>query len=167
MRSLLAATCLGAAAAFAPGFKAVTPRARVVVNVEGEADGCRGSVKFFSDKGYGFIEPDDGSEDMFVHFSAINKSGFKSLNDGGGARARGVAVKRLGRRRRIRCAGADANTNATDVFWCGGPRHRRRRRGGTGSAAAARGRAAAAVGPHAMRRGERPRPRRVRRRALV
>ena len=82
MRSLLAATCLGAAAAFAPGFKAVTPRARVVVNVEGEADGCRGSVKFFSDKGYGFIEPDDGSEDMFVHFSAINKSGFKSLNDG-------------------------------------------------------------------------------------
>ena len=81
MRSLLAATCLGAAAAFAP---ASTPalRARVITNMEGEADGCRGSVKFFSDKGYGFIEPDDGSEDMFVHFSAINKSGFKSLNDG-------------------------------------------------------------------------------------
>jgi len=51
--------------------------------MKGNTDMANGTVKWFNaTKGYGFIEPEDGGKDAFVHISAVERSGLSTLNEG-------------------------------------------------------------------------------------
>lgn len=57
-----------------------------------------GTVKWFnSQKGYGFIQPDSGGSDVFVHISAVERSGLNGLNDGQKVSYELVADRRSGK----------------------------------------------------------------------
>jgi cold shock protein len=58
----------------------------------------KGTVKWFnSQKGYGFIQPDDGGKDVFVHISAVERAGMGGLNEGQNVSFEVVADRRSGK----------------------------------------------------------------------
>ena len=58
----------------------------------------QGTVKWFNgQKGFGFIQPDDGSKDVFVHISAVERAGMQSLNEGQKISFELVADRRTGK----------------------------------------------------------------------
>lgn len=58
-----------------------------------------GTVKWFnSQKGFGFIQPDDGGQDAFVHISAVERAGLSTLNDGQKVTYELVADRRTGKK---------------------------------------------------------------------
>jgi cold shock protein len=59
---------------------------------------AKGTVKWFnSKKGFGFIQPDDGGSDVFVHISAVERAGMHSLNEGQKVSYEVVADRRTGK----------------------------------------------------------------------
>jgi cold shock protein len=69
-------------AGFSCGLLRSRPRV-LTMGRQGRADVATGTVKWFNpDKGYGFIQPDSGGKDVFVHISAVERAGLSTLREG-------------------------------------------------------------------------------------
>jgi CspA family cold shock protein len=71
---------------------------RLIVSDADESSMTQGTVKWFnSQKGFGFIQPDDGTKDVFVHISAVERAGLPGLNEGQKVTFELVADRRTGK----------------------------------------------------------------------
>jgi|ERR1700692_1961743 cold shock protein len=74
------------------------PQALYIYRHSRKAPMATGTVKWFNaTKGYGFIQPDDGGKDVFVHISAVEQAGMRELNEGQKVNYEIVADKRTGK----------------------------------------------------------------------
>jgi CspA family cold shock protein len=82
-------------------FPNLEPKGRATarsVNPRKEHPMASGTVKWFNNqKGFGFIQPDDGGKDVFVHISAVERAGMHSLNEGQKISFEVVADRRTGK----------------------------------------------------------------------
>ena len=68
----------------------------------------QGTVKWFNgQKGFGFIQPDDGSKDVFVHISAVERAGMQGLNEGQKVSLSSLLIDGLASPRQTICARSD------------------------------------------------------------
>eukprot|EP00521_Asterionellopsis_glacialis_P005946 CAMPEP_0195269446 /NCGR_PEP_ID=MMETSP0706-20130129/13777_1 /TAXON_ID=33640 /ORGANISM="Asterionellopsis glacialis, Strain CCMP134" /LENGTH=126 /DNA_ID=CAMNT_0040324563 /DNA_START=55 /DNA_END=435 /DNA_ORIENTATION=- len=104
--TVLSMLTIGAAAAFAPNAPAFTRQSSSMFMADGDL--VTGNVKWFNTvKGFGFITPDDGSDDVFVHQTEIQSEGFRSLADGEQVEFKMGTDEKTGRSKAVGVTGPD------------------------------------------------------------
>ena len=79
-----------------------------------------GTVKWFnSDKGYGFIQPDASGPDVFVHISAVEQAGLRSLNEGQKISYEVIADRRSGKAQPATCAPSSTTRSVAVAHFLG------------------------------------------------